>query len=147
MTGAEPTGIERELAARIAASGVRLRFDRVVLRLVERLRASLADDVPAGQAVLFACTAPVRLPGKTAVALDGLARGGLPGRGLIERVHGNCVGLRRVVGVPAGLPKVFGFVHNPDADIGLILDLAEACLLETGPPSGRRTRAVVSGRQ
>ena len=41
-------------------------------------------------------------------------------------VHGNTVHARRVAGVPSGMAGVFGFVHNPEYEAALILDLAKS---------------------
>ena len=117
-------GIEQEIIEQIKAAGLRLRFDKVVVRLAAHMKAALADLVPEGEAVIFTVTAPIRVPGKTALALEKLARDGSPG----GEINGNQVRLRRVTGLAPGTPKVLGFVHNPDSDAGLILALAEARL-------------------
>ena len=49
----------------------RLRFDKVATRLIERLQATLGEIVPDGMTVLLTITAPIRLPSKTAAALEG----------------------------------------------------------------------------
>lgn len=120
--------IEEEIAEAAAAAKLRLRFDKVVVRLVGRLKTALADRVPDGEALIFTCTAPIRLPGKTAAALEELARG-LGNGELRETVHSNQVRVRRVIGVPPNRPKVLGFVHNPESDAGLLVSLIEARLL------------------
>lgn len=56
-------------------------------------------------------------------------RDGLPDSEVRNTNHGNHVQLHRVAGVPAGMPRVVGFVHNPESDASLILALAEARLL------------------
>ena len=118
--------IEQEIIQRCAAAKLRLRFDKVVLRLVGNLKNSLADFVPEGQAVIFTVTAPIKLPAKTIAALDTLLRGDFSG----GEVQGNQVLARRLTGVAADRPRVLGFVHNPESDAGHILDLAEARLHE-----------------
>jgi hypothetical protein len=40
--------VEREIIARLRAAKLRLRFDKVALRLVGRLKAALASVVPEG---------------------------------------------------------------------------------------------------
>jgi len=122
--------IEREIAERIAAAKLRLRFDKAVLRLVGRLKANLAGVVPEDQTIIVTVTAPIRLPAKTAAALESAVRGGLPGNEFHSIIHGNQVQIRRVTGVAASMPRVVGFVHNPGSDAGLILDLASSRLLE-----------------
>lgn len=118
--------IEQEIAQRCAAAKLRLRFDRVVLRLVGDLKAALTEFMPEGEAVIFTVTAPIKLPAKTIAALETLLRGGFSG----GEVQGNQISVRRVKGVPADRPRVLGFVHNPESDAEHILDLAEARLHE-----------------
>ena len=127
---ADSPAIEREIAERAAAAKLRLRFDKAVVRLVGRLKAALAGIVPEDQTIIFTVSAPIRLPAKTAAALESVVRGGLPGSELRSIVHGNQVQVRRVTGVPSAMPRVVGFVHNPESDAGLILDLARSRLLE-----------------
>ena len=66
------------------AAKLRLRFDKVVTRLMDRLRATLGETVPDGMTVLLTITAPIRLPSKTAAALEDkiqtLLGRGSPGR-------------------------------------------------------------------
>jgi hypothetical protein len=118
--------IEQEIAERLVAAKLRLRFDRVVVRVVGRLKAALADIVPQDQTVIVTITAPIRLPAKTAAELESLARGG----DFSGIVHGNQVRVHRVTGVPSSAPRVIGFVHNPDSDAGVILAMTEARLRE-----------------
>jgi hypothetical protein len=58
----------------------RLRFDRVVTRLIQGLHASLGETLPGGTTVVLTVTAPIRLPSKTAAALEEKIRA-LLGRG------------------------------------------------------------------
>jgi len=127
---ADSPAIEREIAERAAAAKLRLRFDKAVVRLVGRLKAALAGIVPEDQTIIFTVSAPIRLPAKTAAALESLVRDGLPGGELRSIVHGNQVQVRRITGVPSSMPRVVGFVHNPESDAGLVLDLAKSRLLE-----------------
>ena len=117
--------IEQEIAGLLAKAKLRLRFDKVVVRVVGRLKAALADIVPQDQTVIFTITAPIRLPGKTATELESLARRGE----FSGNVHGNQVRVHRVTGVPSTMPRVIGFVHNPDSDSGVILAMTESRLL------------------
>jgi len=117
------------MAQRLAASKVRLRFDKVVVRLVSSLKAALAEVVPEGEAVIFTVTAPIRRSAKTGAAIEALVRAGLPGGEVSVTIEGNQVRLRRVTGVPAHRPRVVGFVHNPESDAGFILNLVESQLL------------------
>ena len=114
----------------------RLRFDKVVLRLVGGLQAALGEVVPDGQAVMLTVTAPIRLPGKTAAALESKIRNCLARRsakvGIEETIHGNQVRLRIVKGVSAKASKVIGFVHNPETDAEALLDLTQSLLQQIG---------------
>ena len=121
--------IEREIAERIAAAGLRLRFDKVALRLVNGLKASVAQIVPEDRSIIFTVTAPIRHPAKTSAALQDLLSD-LPAGELRRIIHGNQVRARQVTTDSNGMPKVIGFVHNPESDAGLILDLAERSLSE-----------------
>jgi hypothetical protein len=122
--------VEREIIARLRAAKLRLRFDKVALRLVGRLKAALASVVPEGQTLVFTISAPIRLPAKTAAALEDMVRPAPPGAERHEIVHDNTVRTRRLKGVSKHMPKVLGFVHNVESDAGAILALAEARLLD-----------------
>ena len=128
MTDADT--IEREIVERIKAARLELRFDKVVVRLVGELKAALGDVVPQQQSVVFTVAAPVRLPAKTAAALEKLLRDCPPDSERREVLHGNAACVRRLTGVRPHMPKALGFVHNPNSDAGLILDLAAARLFE-----------------
>src|SRR5580692_8847237 len=52
------------------AARLRLRFDKVATRLMDRLQATLGETVPEGMTVLLTITAPIRLPSKTAASLE-----------------------------------------------------------------------------
>ena len=148
----------KQIAVEIAAIGrrhagdnsakPRLRFDKVVLRLIGGLQAALREAVPDGQAVMLTVTAPIRLPGKTAAALESRIRDRLARRSaraeIAETIHGNRVRVRIVTGVPAKSSKVIGFVHNPETDAEMLLNLAQSLLQEIGaaadkPPPKRFT--------
>jgi hypothetical protein len=127
----------------------RLRFDRVVLRLVGGLQAALSGAVPDGEAVLLTVTAPIRLPAKTATALettirDGLAHGSPPAE-VRETIHGNQVRVRFVQGVSRRTSKLIGFVHNPDPDPEVLLDLTQALLQPIGAAADRRPPEAFTG--
>jgi hypothetical protein len=125
----ETAMIEREIAEGAKAAKIRLRFDKAVLRLVDGLKASLAGVVPEEETVIFTVTAPIRLRAKTAAAMEDLMRGGLPGHETQRIIHGNCVRVRRVTGVATNMPRIIGFVHNPESDADVILALAESRLV------------------
>jgi hypothetical protein len=122
--------VEREINARLQAAKLRLRFDKVAVRLVGALKAALAGVVPEGETVVFTITAPIRLPAKTAAALQNMLRDGATDAERRETIHHNEVRIRRLKGVAQHMPKVLGFVHNLESDAVDILDLAEARLLD-----------------
>jgi hypothetical protein len=110
----------------------RLRFDKVVVRLLEHLRATLGATVPDGMSVLLTVTAPIRLPSKTAAALEDriqtLLRKGSSARDHKATILGNRVRIRlsRVESMRA--PKVIGFVHNADSDPLVLLNMTREWL-------------------
>ena len=122
----EAVVIEQEIFQRVAAAKIRLRFDKVVLRIRGDLKTALEDKVPAGQALLFTLTAPIKLPGKTRDAMLELIRGDFAA----GEINGNQLRISRLTGLPPQRPKVLLFVHNPDVDGGTVLDIAEARLRE-----------------
>jgi hypothetical protein len=110
-----------------ADATIRLRFDKVATRLIERLQAAVAGPVPQGTTVLVTITAPIRLAAKTAAALEErirtlLARG-LSDRDRMETLYGNRVRIRLWRHDAARRPKLIGFVHNPDVDAVLLLNI------------------------
>ncbi len=108
----------------------RLRFDKAVLRVVGRLQAALSDIVLDGSAIVFTMTAPIRLAAKTAADLEARIRECLSnGRDEIEdTIHGNRIRVRVLTGGPRSVSKVVGFVHNPETDSRLLLDMSQALL-------------------
>lgn len=109
-------------------ANLRLRFDKVAMRVVGALQGTLAEIVPEREAVLFTITAPIRLPARTIAAIETIARGSLAGLQTSNMVNGNDVCLRWIKGVKAHMPKAIGFVHNRGSSAELLLDLAEARL-------------------
>jgi hypothetical protein len=81
--------------------------------------------LPQGQSIIFAVTAPIKDPAKTIATLSCLLPN-VPAGGLRTTVHGNHVYARRVTRASTKMPRVMGFVHNPEPDAGRILDLAES---------------------
>lgn len=110
----------------------RLRFDRVAIGLVSRLQAALSDAVPDGRAVLVTVTAPIRLPGKTAVAFEDKIRTCLTRRSATveckDTICGNHVRIRIVTCAARHVPKVIGLVHNAETDADLVLGMTQALL-------------------
>jgi hypothetical protein len=129
MPMVDAAAIEQEIVQRIAAAGLRLRFDKVALRLVAAVRAALAGRVADDQTVAFTVTAPIKVPTTTAVFLAGIVQGELPDDEFQGVVHGNQIRIRRLMTVVPNAPRVIGFVHNPASDAVLILSLVETWLL------------------
>ena len=108
----------------------RLRFDKGVFRLLQRMQAGLGDVVPDGKAVMFTVTAPIWKWSKTAAALGeqikaGLVPGG-PMAEIVDTIQGNRVRARLVDGGTQLGINVIGFVHNPDTDAAALMDVAGA---------------------
>ena len=131
----DPDAIEREIVAALRAAKLRPRFDKVALRVVGRLKAALASVVPEGETVIFTISAPIRLPGETAAALETMARSGSREALRREVIHGAAVRIRRLEGAAKPMPRVLAFVHSDPSDAEAILALAEARLLR---PNGER---------
>jgi len=131
------------------AAKPRLRFDKVVVRLLEGLRATLGRTVPDGTTVLLTVTAPIRLAAKTEASIEDRVRA-LLARGSRRRdgpatIHGNRVRIRIWSGGPRRGPRMIGFVHNPETDARLLLDMSEEWLELMSAAAGRRaTKATVA---
>jgi hypothetical protein len=116
----------------VNAAKPRLRFDKVATRLIERLQAALDETVPDGITVLLTITAPIRLASKTTTALEGKIRT------LFEResasrdekitIHENRIQIRVLTELSKQVPKMIGFVHNPDSDPLLLLNTTSELL-------------------
>lgn len=128
----------------------RLRFDKVATRLIEHLQAVLGETVPDGMTVLLTITAPIRLPSKTAAALEGkiptLLRRVSSDRDEKDTVHGNRVQIRVLRDKPACAPKMIGFVHNPDSDPLLLLDMTTELLELMSAKTGKRATKLTGNR-
>jgi hypothetical protein len=131
--------------SRSGARPPRLRFDRVVLELIRRLRAALEDELTSGQTVVVTVTAPILLPSKTAATLEENIRALLRDRSrqLTDTVHGNQVQIRILRGGRTSRSRLIGFVHNPDSDPSSLFELADSLLQRIG--SIKRTRSEFSG--
>jgi hypothetical protein len=118
----------------------RLRFDKVVINLIRRLRAVLDEAVPEGSTVVFAMAAPIRLAARTASLLETRIRNGLADgpHEFLETFHGNEVHVRVVSGAPRNAPRVVGFVHSPGADPRLLIEMSQSLLQLAGRPSERQ---------
>jgi hypothetical protein len=110
----------------------RLRFDMVVIRLMERLQTTLRETVPDGMTVALTVTAPIRLASKTAASLQEKIQTLLgrqsPGRDAKDTIHGNRVHIRILRHAFAQPPKLVGFVHNSDSDPLLLLNMTSDLL-------------------
>ena len=119
-----------------------LRFDKVATGLIERLQTTLGDTVPKDTTVLLTVTAPIRLPAKTAAALEDkiltLLGRGSTGRDAKDTIHGNRVRIRLLRAKAGQTPRVIGFVHNPDSDPLLLLNMASELLELINAEAGRR---------
>ena len=129
---------DRKIAEAVASAGgstvskLGLRFDRVALRVLDRLRTSVDASPPEGLAVVLALTAPIRVPGRTAAALEGevaaLLQMGAAGSERSAILNGNRAELRLVEQTFGRGYKLLGFVHNSDVPAARVLDLAELWL-------------------
>lgn len=125
----------------------RLRFDKVVLRVTDRLRKALGQRTPDGTAVLWTISAPIRLPGQTTAALrariDDCLAGG-PAE-IEELISGNSVRVRLVGGAPRLTSRVIGFVHSENTEPELLLDVAQSLLEGIGAATDRPTPPDAEG--
>ena len=125
---------------------LRLRFDKVVTRLMERLRVTLDKTVPDGVTVLLTLTAPIRLASKTASALEGkiqnLLRRVSVGRDNKDTIHGNQVRIRLLRNGLERAPKMIGFVHNFDTDPLLLLNMTRELVELLSAEHGKRAARV-----
>jgi hypothetical protein len=109
---------------------------------VERLQASLGETVPDAMTVLLTVTAPIRLPSKTADALEVKIQT-LLGRGARssaenDTIHGNRVRTRLLRCESQQAPRLIGFVHNSDSDALLLLDMTSELFQVMSAEAGRR---------
>jgi len=146
------TAIESRVARRAKVTKPRLRFDRVALGLVDRLRSALCRSVPDGRTAIVTITAPIRLPSRTAIAMEEkirklLATRAAPAR-LTGTIHGNEIQVHLLKGGTGRTARLIGFVHNPDSDPTILIDLARSLLARIGPgerAAGRRWLVIASG--
>ena len=128
-----------------AVAKPRLRFDKVALGLVGRLRANVGDSVPDGKAVIVTITAPIRLASKTAAALEERIRKLLADRSAQPRftgtIHANRIRVHVIEVGSHRTSKLIGFVHNPDSDPSILFDVTRSLLACIGPKLGARTSA------
>jgi len=144
------TTLKQRGAGQGRAAKPRLRFDKVATRLIERLQSTLGETVSDGMTVLLTITAPIRLPSKTAVALEDriktLLGRGSPGRDEKDTIHGNRVQIRLLRDGSARAPRMIGFVHNSDSDPILFLNMTRELLELVSAEAGRRPPRLAGGR-
>ena len=146
------TAIESRAARRAKGAKPRLRFDRVALGLVDRLRTALSGSVPDGTTVAVTVTAPIRLPARTVAATEEKIRKLLATRAAPTRlagtVQGNKIQVHLLKGGGGLTAKLIGFVHNPDSDPSILIDVARSLLARSASgerTAGRRWLVVASG--
>ncbi len=144
------TTLKRRGAGQANAAKLRLRFDKVVTRLMDRLQATLGKTVPDGMTVLLTITAPIRLPSKTAASLEDkiqtLLGRGSPGRDLKDTIHGNRVHIRLLKDESERAPTMIGLVHNSDSDPLLLLNMTRELLELISAEAGRRAPRLAGDR-
>jgi len=121
--------IEEMIAQRVVAAGIRLRYDKVALRLLVGVKASVAQALPASQSIAFTVTAPIKLPAKTSAALEQWLHR-LPTHGLSTTINGNTIRARIINHTAKDIQRVIGFVHNAESNAELALDIAERSVRE-----------------
>jgi hypothetical protein len=106
-----------------------LRFDRVVIGLMDELHEFANTAVPIGTTVLVCVTAPIRMPAKTAAMLRDRIEVPLPGRSSPGdrpiTINGNRVRIRILKHSSPQAPRLLGFVHNRSSNAPRLLDLIE----------------------
>jgi hypothetical protein len=114
-----------------------LRLDRVALGLVSRVRTAIQGQVPDERTIVVTITAPIRLAAKTAAALASRIPSRASGRARVERslhrIHGNRIQVWILPGGVGTTSKLVGFVHNPDVDPRIFIEVTRALLAAVGP--------------
>jgi hypothetical protein len=138
-----------KIADRGGPTKPRLRFDRVALRFVRRLQETLSASVPDGRTLILTITAPIRVPAKTAAALEDNIRTYLARqsarREAKDTIHGNQIRVRLVKDESRRTTKVIGFVHNSDSDPDVLFDLALALIERVGAKARKGAPARSAG--
>jgi hypothetical protein len=126
----------------------RLRFDKVVVRVTERLQAAAAGCAPAGVTVIVTLTAPIKVAARTAIAIEDTLRA-LAVHSAAEP-HASLTGLGNRVRIQfvthgiTGAPRLITFVHNPGTDPRLFVNMTRELLDLTSATARRRaTRGIV----
>jgi hypothetical protein len=109
----------------------------VALEFVSRVRAALQGQVADDRTIVVTLTAPIRLASKTAAALASRILSRVPGRATagrsMHRIHGNRIQIWMLQGGSRMTSKLVGFVHNPDADPRILVEVTRALLAGMGP--------------
>jgi hypothetical protein len=137
-------------AAEVKATKPHLRFDKVVVWLIERLRSTFSTTVPDGVTVVVTVTAPIRIASKTAAAIEEKVHAVLP-RGSRSRdhkyaIHGNQVQIRLLTSKGKRAPKLIGFVHNPESDPLPLVEMTRELLSLNDAKRSRKPRTQSSDR-
>jgi hypothetical protein len=144
------TTLKRHGTGQDKATKPRLRFDKVATRLIEYLQATLGETVPDGTTVLLTITAPIRLPSRTAAALEDrihtLLGRGSRGRDEKDTIHGNRIQIRLLRDGSERAPRMIVFVHNSDTDPLLLLEMTRESLELFSAETGRRASGLAEDR-
>jgi len=145
----EVTTVKQRVAGRADLAKPGLRFDRVALRFVRRLQDALCEAVPDGKTMILTITAPIQMPSKTAAVLEDkirtcLARRSVPAEAK-DTIHGNGIKVCLVKNGFRRASKVVGFVHNPESDPDVLLDMTRSLIERIGAAAGKRAPARLSG--
>jgi hypothetical protein len=124
--------LSRKSPVRVAEP--RLRFDRVAVGLIARLRAAVSAAVPDGWTAVVTITAPIWQDSKTGAALEHRLQELLAGRKkrLKVVIHGNRVEARVLKGGALRTSKLIGFVHNPRPDAAMLFAATRSLLACVG---------------
>jgi hypothetical protein len=132
----EVTTTKQRIAVRGGLTMPCLRFDRVALRVVRRLREALSASVRDDRTLILTIMAPIRVPAKTAAALEDDIRtylGRQSAQGEVKyTIHGNHIRVRLVKGGSRRTTKVIGFVHNPDSEPDVLFDITHSLIERIG---------------
>jgi hypothetical protein len=104
-----------------------LRFDKVVLRLMENLLRALDGEVPAQTMVTMTMTAPIKLPAKTEQETLAHIRDLLHKKKSVSDLtfFENSISIR-IISNTQDTREFLGLVHNPDVDAHHLLNMIEA---------------------
>ena len=126
-----------------------LRFDRVATKVIEGVKANLGETVPKGMTVVLTITAPILLPSKTITALQDKIKLFLRQKSRVRddkhTVYGNRIRIRLLRDKSGRAPKMIGFVHNPDSDSLLLINMTREFLerISTLPSRSANDRWLV----